>query len=73
MTALQIEDRERTGLRALVLSAQAGDREAFGELVVRFKRAVYSTALRRLGNDAEAQELTQEVFVPALCKIHQLR
>jgi RNA polymerase sigma-70 factor (ECF subfamily) len=57
----------------LVLSAQSGDREAFGELVERYQRSVFGLALRRLGNYAEAQELTQEVFVQALRKIDQLR
>ena len=56
-----------------VRAAQAGDREAFGQLVERFERCVYASALRRLGNHVEAQELTQEVFVQALRKIGQLR
>lgn len=57
----------------LVLAAQDGDRDAFGELAQRYERSVFATALRRLGNEAEAQELTQEVFVQALNKIDQLR
>jgi RNA polymerase sigma-70 factor (ECF subfamily) len=60
-------------LAEVVLAAQQGDRDAFGELVERYQRAVYASAIRRLGNDAEAQELTQEVFVQALRKIGQLR
>ncbi len=56
-----------------VLAAQCGDSEAFGELATRYERAIYSTALRRLGNHAEAQELVQEVFVQAFRKIGQLR
>ena len=50
-----------------------GDREAFGELARRYERAVYATALRRLGNHAEAQEVCQEVLVRAMQKISQLR
>lgn len=57
----------------LVCAAQAGDRQAFGQLVERYQRAVYMTALRRLNNHSEAQELTQEVFVQALRKISDLR
>jgi RNA polymerase sigma-70 factor (ECF subfamily) len=57
----------------LVLAAQDGDREAFGELARRYERAVYATALRRLGNHAEAQEVCQEVLVRAMQKIGQLR
>lgn len=62
-----------TPLEELVLAAQDGHRQAFGELARRFERTVYATALRRLGNHAEAQELTQEVFVQLLRKIGQLR
>jgi RNA polymerase sigma-70 factor, ECF subfamily len=58
---------------SLVLAARNGDREAFGQLAVRYQRAVYATALRRLGNHAEAQEVCQEVFVRAMQKIGQLR
>jgi len=58
---------------SLVIAAQAGDREAFGELARRYERAVYATALRRLNNHAEAQEVCQEVLVRAMQKIAQLR
>jgi RNA polymerase sigma-70 factor (ECF subfamily) len=57
----------------LVQAAQLGDSEAFGLLVARYETAVYATAMRRLGNHAEAQELCQEVFVRALEKLHQLK
>jgi RNA polymerase sigma-70 factor (ECF subfamily) len=58
---------------SLVLAAQDGDREAFGELARRYERSVYATALRRLNNHAEAQEVCQEVLVRAMQKIGQLR
>jgi RNA polymerase sigma-70 factor (ECF subfamily) len=57
----------------LVRQAQAGDRVAFGELVVRFEGSVYAAALARVRQPQEAQELTQEVFVHAMRKIGQLR
>jgi RNA polymerase sigma-70 factor, ECF subfamily len=74
MSALlcEIED-ETTSLEYLVEAAQAGDREAFGELATRFEPMVYATALRRLGNHSEAQELCQEVLVKAMQKIEQLK
>ncbi len=65
--------REDTSVAQLVCAAQRGDRQAFGELVTRYERAVYAAAYRRLGNHAEAQELCQEVFIQALRKIGQLR
>jgi RNA polymerase sigma-70 factor (ECF subfamily) len=60
-------------LDELVCAAQEGDRDAFGEIVVRFQNQVYAQALRRLRNEVEAQELTQEVFMQAMRKISQLR
>lgn len=74
MTTLEAEiSNDKELIAELVLSAQGGDRQAFGQLVERYERSVYATALRRLGNHAEAQELTQEVFVQALRKLDQLR
>jgi RNA polymerase sigma-70 factor, ECF subfamily len=55
-----------------VRAAQRGDRQAFGQLVERYQRAVYLTAYRRLRNHAEAQELCQDVFIQAMRKIGQL-
>lgn len=63
---------DKQELIELVRLAQQGDREAFGRLVEAYQRAVLAIAERRLGNYAEAQELTQEVFVQALRKIAQL-
>jgi len=68
-----ITTEEKQYVTALVVSAQTGDRDAFGELFERFERHVFAIALRRLGDYAEAQELTQEVFIQAMQKIAQLR
>lgn len=64
---------ENEELLNLVIAAQDGDREAFGQLCVRYERMVYNVALARLANHAEAQELCQEVFMHALEKLDQLR
>jgi RNA polymerase sigma-70 factor (ECF subfamily) len=61
-----------TDLTILVQRAQTGDREAYGALVHRFYNIVYATALDRLRNPNEAQELTQDVFVHAMQKLPQL-
>lgn len=70
--------RNRTNWQAatvaeLVCAAQDGDRAAQGVLVTRFEGVVYATAMRRLHSHAEAEELSQEVFVQALSKLSQLR
>ena len=70
---LETIDETRAELVRLVQAAQLGESEAFGLLVARYETAVYGTAMRRLGNHAEAQELCQEVFVRALEKLHQLK
>jgi len=64
---------EKQQLVILVRAAQSGDRHAFETLFQRYQRAVHVTVLRRLGNEAEAQELCQEVFIQAMRKIEQLR
>src|SRR5919199_4514560 len=60
-------------ITSLVERARAGDRVAYGELVERFQPTVYAVALARLRNPAEAQELTQEVFLHGMKKLAQLR
>jgi RNA polymerase sigma-70 factor (ECF subfamily) len=70
-TSPDIFDRQQ--LISLVRAAQQGDRSALGPLFERFYQVVYATALRALGNHAEAQELCQEVFCQAMRKIRQLR
>jgi RNA polymerase sigma-70 factor (ECF subfamily) len=64
---------EDTQMIPLVRLAQAGDREAFGELAEVFDPTVYSVVLRRLRDASEARELTQEIFIRAMRKIEQLR
>jgi RNA polymerase sigma-70 factor (ECF subfamily) len=62
-----------TEITSLVELARAGDRAAYGELVERFRTTVYGIALARLRNPAEAEELTQEVFLHGMKKLPQLR
>ncbi len=49
----------------LVRSAQAGDTQAFGALVLATQSFAYNLALRALGDPHEAQDLTQEAFLRA--------
>ena len=74
---MTLQNRQTTSdkrqLVRLVQAAQQGDRHAFESLFERYQRAVYVTVLRRLGNEAEGQELCQEVFIQAMRKIGQLR
>jgi RNA polymerase sigma-70 factor, ECF subfamily len=73
MRNITARDESWSDLAILVRRAQAGDREAFGELVEQFQRTVHAICLRRLGNPSEALEMTQEVFLHVLRRLDQLR
>lgn len=53
--------------------AQAGDTEAFGELVERNRRAVFRAALAAVGSASEADDVAQEAFVTAWRKLDGFR
>ncbi|NQT95912.1 MAG: sigma-70 family RNA polymerase sigma factor [Candidatus Omnitrophica bacterium] len=55
----------------LILRAKSGDREAFDELYQRYKRPILNYIYRFIGNRADAEELTQEVFVRAYVNIQR--
>jgi RNA polymerase sigma-70 factor (ECF subfamily) len=50
---------------ALVRQSLAGQTEAFGALVTRYQRVMYTVALRMLGNAEDAQDATQDAFIKA--------
>ena len=59
---------------ASVTTALAGDRMGgFEELYKKFDRRVYSVCLRMTGNVAEAEDLTQEVFIQLHRKLGSFR
>lgn len=72
-TTIESQNDTLNETEELVLAAQDGDRFAFGELARRYEGMVFALGMRRLGNYAEAQELTQEVLVKAFEKLHQLK
>ena len=57
---------------SLVRSASAGDRAAFGELYSRYVRVVHAILLARVPV-CDAEDLVQEVFIAAFCKVRFLR
>lgn len=50
-----------------------GDVEAFGTLVERHERRVYSLALRMTGREEDARDATQDAFLSALRKLQTFR
>ncbi len=57
----------------LVERALAGDDTAFGLLVLRHQRDIYRLALHYVKNPADAQDLTQEVFIEAYTRLSTLQ
>ena len=57
----------------LVRSAQSGNLEAFNALVLKYQDVMYRTALRILGQDALAEDATQEAFISAFQHIINFR
>ena len=50
------------------MDAQAGDRDAFGELFERYRPAIVALAMRRVRNADEAEELDPGCFCPSNAK-----
>ena len=69
-TIFELENRT---VADLVRAAQAGERDAFGELFERYRSGIVALAMRRVRNLDEAEELAQDVFIQAMQKIDQLR
>ena len=57
----------------LVRSAQSGNLEAFNALVLKYQDLLYGVALRILGQDALAEDATQEAFISAYQHIVNFR
>ena len=58
---------------SLVRRAQAGDTDAFGELVERNRKAVFRAAVAALGSTTDADDVAQEAFVLAYRKLAGFR
>ena len=63
----QLEDLE------LIHRSQAGDTEAFGELVTKYRAKVFAMIYSIVGNENDAWDLAQEAFLKAWRSIHQFR
>ncbi len=57
----------------LVVEACSGSREAFGEIVNRYRNLVCALAFSRAGSVSSSEDLAQEAFVAAWQSLHQLR
>ncbi|MBA2504211.1 MAG: sigma-70 family RNA polymerase sigma factor [Pyrinomonadaceae bacterium] len=57
----------------IVARAQAGDREAFGEIVRRWQRRIFALAYGMLGSAEEANDVAQETFFSAYRNLQSFR
>jgi len=55
----------------LVQATRQGDLNAFNELVLKYQDQVFNLALRLLGNEDAAEDITQDTFILAFQKIYQ--
>jgi RNA polymerase sigma factor (sigma-70 family) len=60
-------------LTTLVTAAQAGDLDAFGQLVERFQRMAHAIAYTMLGDAHMAEDVAQEAFIEAFICLPKLR
>lgn len=58
---------------ALVRRVKEGDRNAFGELVQKYKQQIYFVAYRMTNNHSDADDLSQEAFIKAYESIGNFR
>ena len=66
---LQAMDHERL----LIERAQAGDRQAFEELIFKYDRDILRLTVRLLGNPDEARDAYQEAFLKVFRSVRQFR
>ena len=60
-------------LTTLVMAAQGGKRDAFGEIVERFQDMAYAVGYARLGDAHLAEDIAQEAFLEAYINLTKLQ
>ena len=58
---------------ALVAATKRGDKQAFGELVLRYKRRAFATALRITNNREDAEDVVQDSFHKAFLHLGEFQ
>jgi RNA polymerase sigma-70 factor (ECF subfamily) len=57
----------------LILAAQQGELDAFNHLVTSYQGLAFNVAYRLLGDDASAEDATQDAFIAAYRNLHRYR
>lgn len=71
MSGIWPEAESESEFIRVVERAVSGDLPAFEQIVIRFERRVLTLAWRLLGNGADAQDASQEVFLRAFRFLHR--
>ena len=72
-TVMSAERAPTPDEEALVDRSQRGDLQAFNTIVERYERVVYNLALRMVGDQALAEDATQDAFISAFRHIKGFR
>jgi RNA polymerase sigma-70 factor (ECF subfamily) len=71
--AMGADPRKAESELELVRKAQAGDRGAYGRIVLLYQDRLFNAVVRMVGDREESRELTQETFTRGLAKIDSFR
>ncbi|MBN2398847.1 MAG: sigma-70 family RNA polymerase sigma factor [Candidatus Aminicenantes bacterium] len=63
----------RTETSLLISRVQAGDRQAFHAFIKKYQRLVAAIVFRMVYNDADREELSQEIFLKIFAHIHKFQ
>lgn len=66
-------DRIRATEEALISRILEGERDLFLKLIQPYQRTVYATLVSMLRNKEDAEDVTQDVLLKALARLHQFR
>ena len=71
--AQQTRSVKREEEQLLVDRCRQGDRESFGQLMKLHERQIFNFTYRMLGDEEEAEDLTQDIFIAAFKGIRKFR
>src|SRR6266404_9373853 len=66
-------DRIRSNEEVLINRILEGEKDLFLELIRPYQRTVYATLISMLGSKEDAEDVTQDVLLKALARLHQFR
>jgi len=66
-------DLTRAKEEVLIRRVLGGDKDSFLDLIQPYQRTVYATLVSMLGSKEDAEDVTQDVLLKALARLHQFR